>query len=509
MFWPIAMIAPIRVEAMPVSVSVPMTMPTMAQAMPTGSAFFAPSASEFDADDQRLAPALENEAGGDQRTDDQRQNVDAEAHEGRGGEAERDPEHDAEGERADQRGERRAKNEHDGECKAHRAGEDRRVAGKEQIDQRGERQDERPVLLHRGPGVRQFVLAHAAQPRLAGFEMDLPETGAEIEQRRDDRGLHHVGIGDVQRLGHDEGDGAHHRRHDLPAHRRGRLDAAGESRLEAEALHQRDGELAAGHDVGDPRAGDGAHQCRRQHADLRRPTAPGADQTQRHVVEERDHAGAFEEGGKDHEDEDVGGRDVDRRAVDALRAKGEILDDLDEVVAAVDQRRRQVTTEEAVGEEDAGDDGERPTHQPARGFEHQHKEHDANDDVGRRQEPAAMKQWRVFDPVVDAGREAENAEGPEQDLPGRGLGAQRRQQSEAEQQQEADMHGPDDLARQEGVGCRDELEGREGDGDGKRQPATEPVAPAGRQTFDKLDVGAFPRRSHGRRPDYFRMPASL
>ena len=41
-----AMIAPMKVEAMPVRVSVPMTMPTMAQAMPTGSAFFAPSASE-------------------------------------------------------------------------------------------------------------------------------------------------------------------------------------------------------------------------------------------------------------------------------------------------------------------------------------------------------------------------------------------------------------------------------------------------------------------------------
>ncbi len=43
---PMAMIAPMKVEAMPVRVSVPMTMPTMAQAMPTGSALRAPSASE-------------------------------------------------------------------------------------------------------------------------------------------------------------------------------------------------------------------------------------------------------------------------------------------------------------------------------------------------------------------------------------------------------------------------------------------------------------------------------
>ena len=73
------------------------------------------------------------------------------------------------------------------------------------------------------------------------------------------------------------------------------------------------------------------------HADLRRPAAPAADEPERHVVEERDHPGALEEGGEDDEDEDVGRRDVDRRAVDALGAEGEVLDDLREVVAAVDE----------------------------------------------------------------------------------------------------------------------------------------------------------------------------
>ena len=44
------MIAPMKVEAMPVSVSVPMTMPTMAQAMPTGSAFLRALGQRVDAD---------------------------------------------------------------------------------------------------------------------------------------------------------------------------------------------------------------------------------------------------------------------------------------------------------------------------------------------------------------------------------------------------------------------------------------------------------------------------
>ena len=82
LFWPMAMIAPMKVEAMPVRVSVPMTMPTMAQAMPTGSAFFAPSASDVDAEPQRLAPAAEECAGGDQHGDHQDQQADAAAQEG-------------------------------------------------------------------------------------------------------------------------------------------------------------------------------------------------------------------------------------------------------------------------------------------------------------------------------------------------------------------------------------------------------------------------------------------
>ena len=79
------------------------------------------------------------------------------------------------------------------------------------------------------------------------------------------------------------------------------------------------------------------------------PPRQAADEPERHVVEERDHAGALQERREDHEDEDVGRRDIDRRAVDALGAEAEVLDDLREVVAAVDERRRQVLAEEAVG----------------------------------------------------------------------------------------------------------------------------------------------------------------
>ena len=90
--------------------------------------------------------------------------------------------------------------------------------------------------------------------------------------------------------------------------RGGGLDAAGEGRLVAEALHQRDRELADGDHVGDARAGDRAHQRRREHRDLGRPAAARAEQAHRDVVEESDHPGPFEEGAEQDEQEDVGRR---------------------------------------------------------------------------------------------------------------------------------------------------------------------------------------------------------
>ena len=164
-----------------------------------------------------------------------------------------------------------------------------------------------------------------------------------------------VDVGHVQRLGHDEGDGAHHRRHDLAAHARRRLDRAGEHRRVAEALHQRDRELADGQHVGDARAGDRSHHPRRDHRDLRRAAARVADEAERDVVEQVDHPGVLEEAAEQDEQEDVGRRDERRDAVDALGAEEELADDLVEAVAAMRDRRRQVLAEQAVREEDRAD----------------------------------------------------------------------------------------------------------------------------------------------------------
>ena len=183
LFSPMAMMAPMKVEAMPVSVSVPMTMPTMAQAMPTGSAFLAPSASDsMQMTSVSRPPLKKRQAATSAPMTSARMltpNLMKEA--AARPSAIQNTTRKANGPM--QRRERRAEDEHDGQRQAHRAGEDRRVAGKQQIDERGQRQHQRPVLLHRVPRIGQRRLVHALEAELAGFEMHHPEAGAEIEQR--------------------------------------------------------------------------------------------------------------------------------------------------------------------------------------------------------------------------------------------------------------------------------------------------------------------------------------
>src|SRR5690606_5345617 len=94
-------------------------------------------------------------------------------------------------------------------------------------------------------------------------------------------------------------------------------------------------------------------------------------------------------------------------------AEAHVLDDLPEIVAAMDEGAVRVLAEEAVGEEDARNDGERQAHQPARGLEDEHDEHRAEREIERREEARAKQQVLVEDPVVDAGGEAEDAKAPE------------------------------------------------------------------------------------------------
>ena len=301
--------------------------------------------------------------------------------------------------------------------------------------------------------------------------MHHPEHRAEIQHRRDDRGLDDGGIGHVQRLGHDEGDGAHHRRHDLAAHGGGGFDAAGKGGAIAEALHQGNGELAGGHDIGDARAGDRAHQAGGDDRDLGGAALGPADEAERDVGKQLDHAGPLQERAEQDEQEDVGGRDVGRDAVDALGAEGHVIDDLAERVVADDEGRRQEAAEQAIGQEQAGDDRQGRPHDPPGGDEEHGQRGDADDRVGQRRHAGAEDQRLVFPPLIDGNAHAGEAEQPEQRPQPGILALDGGDQRQAEQAQEADMDGPHDLARQvPQMRRRGELEDREGEGDPEQDP---------------------------------------
>ena len=308
--------------------------------------------------------------------------------------------------------------------------------------------------------------------------MHHPERGREIQDGRDHRRLHDHGVFDAERLRHDEGDRAHDRRHDLAAHRGGRFDAGGKGAAIAEADHQRNGELADGDDIGHARTRDRAHHARGEHRDFRRSSAGAAKQAERDIGEELDHAGMFEERAEQDEQEDVGRRDIDRHAVKAFGAVGEVRDDLVEIIAAMVERRRQILPEEPVEQAGAAHQRQRQSHQPPRAFKDKNSQKRADREIGMGWIAVARDQIGIEDPLIEPAQKADAADQPAEraaDIAPRGEIAD---QAKRQQQQEADMDPAHHLARQI-VERRDiELERGKGDADGigEKPPCAGPKA---------------------------------
>ena len=308
--------------------------------------------------------------------------------------------------------------------------------------------------------------------------MNHPEHRTEVEQRRDQRGLGHFEEGYVDGLGHDEGHGAHDRRHDLAAHRRGRLDATSEGRAVTEALHQRDGELAGGDHVGHAGTGDGAHQCRGHDRYLGRAADLVAEQAHGEVGEQLDHPGLLEEGAKQNEQEDVGGRHIGRRAIQTFGAERQLVDDLIEPVATVHQITRQILAEKAINEEAGTDDRQGDAHDPARGFKYKHDQGQADDHVASGQVTGTLNQVRFEVPLVDGRGHTGQAQQPGQRLPRTPL-AEGREADEHQQQQKADVYRTQHLSGYRMESGSNDLEDGEQQRNGKKR--LRPVRRAGRQ----------------------------
>ena len=164
----------------------------------------------------------------------------------------------------------------------------------------------------------------AGHAGLHGFEIDDVEQRAIGEQRRQQRVLAHLRVGDADIFGHQERGGAHHRRHQLAVDAGRAFDRAGLHRRVADALHQRDGEGAGGHHIGDRRAGDHAGHAGRHDRGLGGPAAELPEQRERDLDEIIAGAGLLQQRAEQHEQEDEIGRDAERDAEHALGGEPEM-----------------------------------------------------------------------------------------------------------------------------------------------------------------------------------------
>ena len=202
------------------------------------------------------------------------------------------------------------------------------------------------------------------------------------------------------------------------------------------------------------------------------PTVPMATSVNR-----RDHAGALEERTEQDEQEDVCGGDVDRDAVDALGAEEHLVDNLAEFVTARFERARKILAEQAIAQEDRADDRQHRAHHAAAGLEHQKHDDNADDEIRHVGIAGAQNEVLVEDPMIEAEREADDAQRPIGGLrrPAVGQGGG---DAEHHDHQEADMHRPHDLARQRAERGGDDLERGKRHRDPEQRAAFEVLAPS-------------------------------
>ena len=198
--------------------------------------------------------------------------------------------------------------------------------------------------------VRRRVLRDAGHAGLHRLQIDDVEQRAVGQQRRQDGVPDHVGVGDADVLGHDEGGRAHHRRHQLAVDAGGALDGAGLRRRVADALHERDGEHARRHHVGDRGAGDHAGHAGGDDGGLGRPAAEAAEQREGDLDEVVAGAGLLQQRAEQHEQEDEGGGDAERHAEHAFRGDPEVRGGAADRGALVRHQARQVGAQEHVGQ---------------------------------------------------------------------------------------------------------------------------------------------------------------
>ena len=263
----------------------------------------------------------------------------------------------------------------------------RRIARNEQIDNNDERQCQMTALAQDIADFRQLVTWNTFQVAALGLEMHAEPDASKIEQSRNHGRLDDVDVGHAHELCHEEGRGAHDRRHELAARGGRRLDGASEVLVIAEFLHHRDGQRTRAHNVGDGAAGDRTHEAGRQHGDLRRaaagPARNGIGKIDKELAETR----GLKVSAEENEEEDERGRDAQRNAEDTLGGKVEMADQLVEVQPTMREHTRHIGTCKGIAEEEQHDTDHRQADDTARGFDHEHDAEYAHHQVDIREPP--------------------------------------------------------------------------------------------------------------------------
>ena len=231
-----------------------------------------------------------------------------------------------------------------------------------------------------------------------------------VEQRGYYRGAYDPDVRDVRHLRHQEGRGAHDRRHQLAAGRSGGFYGAGEFRRVAETLHHRDSERARAYNVGYRTARYRAHEAAGEHRNLSGATrcAPGYRIGQ--VYEVLSEASLLEVCAKQDEQEDECARHAQRDAEDALCGEVQVLHKIAYVDAPVRELSWQVGAHEGIQNKRARDDYDGKPDDPPGGFEDKQDANDADDHVGSGGRTRALYEFSIVDDDIHRRNRAEHRE---------------------------------------------------------------------------------------------------
>ena len=184
-------------------------------------------------------------------------------------------------------------------------------------------------------------------------------TEAKVKASGNRRDLDDLDVGSPGNLGEKKRSGSHDGRHELTSGGGCGFDSAGKVCGIAHALHERDRIDTVHHDVGHGASRDGAEKGAGDDRSQPRSAGPPSGDRVGQVDKDLSAPGDFHEGAQDHEDQDVGGKNIREASQNPVTRQKKTFGDPGQGETRVAQPQREIGAEVGVDEEkdpDAGDD---------------------------------------------------------------------------------------------------------------------------------------------------------